>query len=255
MDDKPAAATETLLDRALKADPYLSKVDPAAKHINPDLIWDMLAGGYMLDAVKGRPSKQYYEDRMLFDLTNAEGVKDGIDMLEVRTTPHMNLVHVLFLRGGKLALDAAADYHARGFTRSQVTQDLLTGGIEKHCDPGIAAEPHRNCGGFYVVSAAYGVTLFELIDVVRTHTGLEIKAPEEWERGRNAYVAHTRACDCEACANTYHNQAALHMQFYGVSMGSHPKPAGATAPVVEFEGDIEAARARSTVHEAPRTVQ
>jgi hypothetical protein len=257
----PAAAetvTESLLDRAVKADKFFTKVDPDARNMAPEIAIVFLGGLSFIDACPDGTVRKVARDRVALGLEGLT-LKNNIDGIFVRSTPKANLVHLFFVEGMNNAKAKAKELFAKHGSNILVAvaqlykeeKDATTRPHLKDCPP------HLNMGGFRVVSAAYGVTLYEMLDVVRAHTGIEIKTDPEWEEQRVEYVAHTKTCDCENCVATYKDQAALHEHFYGVSgvLVTEASSATAKAPTVAFTSEeLEAAKARSTVHEAPATV-
>lgn len=251
------AVTESLLDRAVKADKFFTKADPEACYLDPTTVLTFLGGTAFIDACPDGTVRQVTPDRVALGLETLT-LKNDIDGIFVRSTPKPNLVHVFFVSGMKSAKAKAKELYER-FGRDVVSAAMA---LAKEADdpttkPHLKDCPeHLNMGGFRVVSAAYGISLFEMLDVVRTHTGVEIKADPEWDQERIEYAAHVKTCECENCVATVKNQAAMHEHYYGVRViAPTPEQTSKPAPTVAFTSDeLEAATKRSTMHEAPASV-
>jgi hypothetical protein len=227
-----------------KTDPYMSRTNPkAAVGLSVGLVYKLLGDDAFEDATPGGFVKQSSEDRVLVDLGRT--LKNGIDAMEIRTSEFPNLVTVTFMKGGQEAQEAKKNYQ----WAQENGHDYNAALAEFKAKLGAIPE-HRNVSGFYAVSAFHGVLIGEVIDLLRTQTGLEITPDAEWDKSRVEYNAHVQTCDCESCRDTMKNRDTLRKHYPELRPeGENVTPfnaASATVRVVtieDFTGDDAMAKA------------
>jgi hypothetical protein len=198
-----------------RVDPYINAANPkACVGLTAKLVHDIVGGEDFTASLSdaGAPELGFISntgpDRAIIDLGGLK-CKDDIDTIEVRASEFPNLVTVSFLKGGILARKSAKEGHEAGLDVDAAREKFEAEFVELY---GPIPE-HRNATGFYAVSAFHGVLFSEVLDLIRSQTGLAINVDPEWDASRQAHVEHTLSCDCDACKRTQKGRELLRQHY------------------------------------------
>lgn len=212
------------------ADPYQETENPRAQSALPAHIAAKLLGGYAFNEAFPNgfiTQSPIGKDRLFVGFDATKAFNNDIDSMEIRSTEFGGVLIAVFMRGSVQCVAACKEAN-----RLPGVTDIDTLFADMDERTGYSSAPEeRRAGGLVIVSKFVGLRMEDLIDLVRSQTGVAINADPDWDQSRIGYRQHVETCACENCVGIMQDIATLKARIPDLLPIQEPATA---AKVVQF---------------------